>query len=195
MSSVSDIVKRYLSLGDEQEWFEYKRGTAVSDPDEIGEYISALSNATLLAGEPYGYLIWGIHNKTHELTGTAFNYQKDIHNEPFQHYLSRYVSPTIYFQFDEDVLDEKRIVVLSIPAARVVPTEYREVRYIRIGSSKEKLKKYPDRELIRRNPKITRKQMAQELGVSDRTVQRLLNEMPEVQFTGGGRSGHWVINE
>ena len=49
------------------------------------------------------------------------------------------------------------------------------------------------KELISRNPKITREQMAGALGVSLRSVQRLLNEMEDVYFTGGGRSGHWEI--
>ena len=146
MSTVSDIIKKCISLGDEPEWFEYKQGTAVSDADTIGQYISALSNAAVLAGEPEGYMIWGVHNKTHELTGTKFNYQKDINNEPFQHYLSRYVSPAIFFRFDEEMMEGKRVVVLTVPAARIVPTSYKDERYIRIGSSKEKLKKYPDRE-------------------------------------------------
>ena len=35
---------------------------------------------------------------------------------------------------------------MTIPAARIVPTEFKEVRYIRIDSSKEKHKRYPDRE-------------------------------------------------
>ena len=146
MSTVADIVGRCISLEDEREWFEFKQSTAVSKPDDIGEYISALSNAAAIAGEPEGYMIWGVHNKTHELTGTKFNYQKDVNNEPFQHYLSRYVTPTIYFRFDEDIIDGKRVVVLTIPAARIVPTSYMDVRYIRIGSSKEKISKYPDRE-------------------------------------------------
>ena len=43
-------------------------------------------------------------------------------------------------------MDGKRVVVLFVPAARIVPTAYREERYIRIGSSKENLKRYPDTE-------------------------------------------------
>ena len=43
-------------------------------------------------------------------------------------------------------MEGKRTVVLTIPVARIVPTAYREERWIRIGSSKEKLRKYPDRE-------------------------------------------------
>ena len=144
MSYVTDIVNRCLSYGDEAEWFEFK--DSLYKPDDIGEYISALSNAAIMAGEAFGYLIWGIDNKTHELTDTKFNFQKDINNEPFQHYLSRKVSPSIYFHFDEDIMEGKRVVLLTIPAARIVPTEYMDVRYIRIGSSKENIKKHPDRE-------------------------------------------------
>ena len=62
MSEVMDIVNMCISLGDEPEWFEYKKGTAVSKPDEVGEYISALSNAAALAGKAFGYMIWGVHN-------------------------------------------------------------------------------------------------------------------------------------
>ena len=144
MDPISDIVKRCISLGDENEWFEFKDN--IYKPDDIGEYISALSNAALMAGEPYGYLIWGIDNKSHKLTNTKFNFQKDYDGEPLQHYLSRNISPAIYFRFDESFLDGNRVVVLSIPAARIIPTEYKEVRYIRIGSSKENIRKHPDRE-------------------------------------------------
>ena len=146
MGNIADIITRCRSLGDETEWFEYKQGDAVNNADDIGEYISALSNGAAMQGESFGYLIWGIDNDTHKYTNTKFNYQKDVNHEPFQHYLSRYVTPTIYFHFEEENIKGNRVVLLSIPAARIVPTAYKDVRYIRIGSSKEKLKKYPDRE-------------------------------------------------
>ncbi len=38
------------------------------------------------------------------------------------------------------------MVVLVIPAAKIIPTSFSEERYIRIGSSKEKLRKYPEKE-------------------------------------------------
>ena len=49
------------------------------------------------------------------------------------------------------------------------------------------------RNMILQNKKTTRKQMADSLGVSERSIQRILNTMPDVRFTGGGRSGHWEI--
>lgn len=51
------------------------------------------------------------------------------------------------------------------------------------------------KKMIVQNQKVTRKQMAAALGISERSVQRLLNAMPEVRFTGGGRSGHWEIKD
>ena len=49
------------------------------------------------------------------------------------------------------------------------------------------------KEMIIRNPKTTRKQMASVLRISERSVQRLLNTTEEIHFTGGGRNGHWEI--
>ena len=106
MDTIAEIVKKCISFGDEKEWFEFK--DSINKPDDIGEYISALSNAALMAGEPSGYLIWGIVNKSHDFTNTKFNYQKDYNGEPFQHYLSRNLSPAIYFHFEEDFIEGLR---------------------------------------------------------------------------------------
>ena len=144
MSVVTDVLDRCLSFQDEPEWFDFK--DSYFDRDGIGQYISALSNAAALEGEPFGYLIWGIDDKTHEYTNTKVRYQKDVNNEPFQHYLARNINPALYFHFDEDVINGNRVVVLTIPAARTIPTEFMGIRYIRIGSSKENIKKHPDRE-------------------------------------------------
>ena len=44
------------------------------------------------------------------------------------------------------MIEGNRVVVLRIPAAHTVPTAYKAIRYLRIGSSKVNLNKYPDRE-------------------------------------------------
>ena len=146
MGYVADVVNRCLSYDDETEWFEYKKDTAVSEPDKIGEYISALSNGAVMNGEPFGYMIWGIHNTTHEIVGTKFNYTKDLKDGPFLQYLNRNVDPAIYFHFEEDFINGNRVVVLTIPAARIVPTSFKRERYIRVGSSKVNIRDVPERE-------------------------------------------------
>ena len=61
-------------------------------------------------------------------------------------YLARNVKPSIYIDFDEELMDGKRIVLLTIPAARTFPTSYQGERYVRIGSSKENVRKHPEAE-------------------------------------------------
>ena len=69
-----------------------------------------------------------------------------MNHEPLKHYLARQFSPDINFTFEEQLIEGKRIVLLTIPAAKNVPTSYARERYIRIGSSKENLRKYPEKE-------------------------------------------------
>jgi len=63
-------VKSLLFLTKETEWVEFKLNQA--DPQEIGEYISALSNSAALHHEINGYIVWGIENRTRKIVGTNF---------------------------------------------------------------------------------------------------------------------------
>lgn len=49
--------------------------------------------------------------------------------------------------------------------------------------------------MIKTNNKITRKQIASELSVSLRTVQRMLNSIKGLKYIGSGRGGHWEYDE
>lgn len=90
--------------------------------------------------------MWGITNDTHEVVGTNFDYSVDVKNEPLEHYLARQIFPDNSFSFHDITLDGKRVVVLEIPAAVKVPTGFNNNRYLRIGSSKVNLSRYPERE-------------------------------------------------
>ena len=126
----------------ECEFVEYK--DSYRDNDEIGEYISAISNGAALRKQEFGYLIWGVNNKTRELTDSKFNYEKEVNGgENYAHYLSRNLNPRIDVDFKEEDFDGNRVVYLEIPAADDVITEYKNVRYIRVGSSKEEMRRFP----------------------------------------------------
>lgn len=114
--------------------------------EQVGEYISSLSNSATILGREFAYMIWGISNTNHEIVGTTLNYEIEINNEPLKHYLARNLSPSINFYFLETHINNKRIVVLVIPSAKIVPTAYKDIRYIRIGPNKENLKRFPERE-------------------------------------------------
>ena len=116
-------------------------------PDDIGTYISGLSNSAAMLGREESYVFFGVDDKTHEIKGTTFNQNEFVNgNEPLLHYLVRQLSPSVAFYFEEMKVDSKRIVALVIPAAKTVLTGFKDIRYIRIGSSREKLSKYPQRE-------------------------------------------------
>jgi predicted HTH transcriptional regulator len=63
------ILSDLRSLPAETEWLEFKSNNA----QEIGEYISALSNAACIHNEEFGYLVFGVDDKTHRIIGTKFS--------------------------------------------------------------------------------------------------------------------------
>lgn len=144
MKNVKEIVWELKEYETEKEWFEFKVNWY--EPNELGQYISAMSNSAAIEGRKNAYLVWGIDDKTHEVVGTAFHYDIDVKNEPLKHFLARQLTPDLNFTFSEGRIDGERVVLLTIPAAKTVPTAFDKVRYIRIGSSKERIEKYPERE-------------------------------------------------
>lgn len=142
---VKKIVPELCTYNDEQEWFEFKVNWF--EPQALGEYVSAMSNAAAYHGKKYAFFVWGVNNETHEIEGTDFNQYCDYKKEPYQNYLARNLSPSVNFSFDEDMIEGRRVVLLTIPAAAELPTAFNDSRYIRIGSSKCKLRDYPKREV------------------------------------------------
>jgi len=140
-----ELLLEIINNNDEREWVEFKTNyPAEKHAQDIGEYISALSNSATLHKQNYAYMIWGVENNTRKILGTDFKYDLDINgSEVFKHYLARNLEPRISFKFEEVYIDDKRLVALIIPATKDVITEFNHERFIRIGSSKEKLKKFP----------------------------------------------------
>lgn len=99
-----------------------------------------------MRGKRHAYFAWGIDDVTHEIKGTNFNCNQDVKNEPLKHYLARRLSPDINFTFEDAMVEGKKLVLLTMPAAKSIPTSYARERYIRIGSSEENLRKYPEKE-------------------------------------------------
>ena len=130
--NIEKLVLDLCAYDDEQEWFEFKENWF--QPEVLGEYISALSNAAAFHYKQQAYFVWGVNDETHEIVGTTFNQYCDHNKEPYQNFLARNLSPSINFLFEEEIIDGKRVVVLVIPAAEEIPTAFKEKRYIRYGS-------------------------------------------------------------
>ena len=100
MIDLKEIFFDCVSCSDEYEWFEFKSNHV--SPDDIGTYISALSNSAAMLGREDSYVFFGVDDKTHEIKGTTFNQNESVNgNEPLQHYLARQLSPSVAFYFEE----------------------------------------------------------------------------------------------
>lgn len=140
-----ETFEQLIKLPSETEWVEFKLNKA--DPKEIGEYISAISNATALHHKDAGYIVWGVRDQSHEVAGTRFRpRQAKVGNEELENWLVRLLNPRIHFTIHEFDYDNKPIVLFEIPPAIHTPISFKEAKYIRIGSYKKKLKDYPEKE-------------------------------------------------
>ncbi len=139
------LLANLLKIPGECEWIEFKENN--DSPEMIGETVSALSNGARLKGEPYGYLVWGIRDGTHDVDGTTFrpeNARKG--NEALEHWLVRSLTPRMDLRFMPFNSAGLPMVILEIPAALHMPVQFAGQEYIRIGSVKKPLKEYPEKE-------------------------------------------------
>ena len=139
------IIDRLMKLPKECEWAEFKMN--VKTEEEIGKYISALSNGAYLQNEYYGYLVFGIDDTTLLPVGTAF--KPSLHkvgNEELENWLLQRLSPRIEITIFETNYQDKFISIFQIQAAHGQPTCFSYHDYIRIGSITRSLKDFPEKE-------------------------------------------------
>ena len=64
-NELTELLEELTASPVETEWIEFKMGKGSITDEEIGEYISAMSNGATVKNKPFGYLIWGVENKIH----------------------------------------------------------------------------------------------------------------------------------
>lgn len=112
--NLTAVVSELRSYSFEKEWFELKENWL--QPVQLGEYVSAISNSAAMLGREYGYFVWGVSNEEgHELTGTSFDPDCEVNQEPLKHFLARQLEPSVDFDFFEGKVGGKRVVVLRVP--------------------------------------------------------------------------------
>ena len=139
------LVRELCKLPHETEWLEFKVNHR--EPKAVGEYVSALSNAAALHDKVHAYILWGIANGTHDIVGTDFSPAiAKKGNEPLETWLLRLMRPRIDFRFHEVMIDGKRVVIMEINRATHHPVAFEGVEFFRAGSTRRKLKDYPEKE-------------------------------------------------
>lgn len=130
---------------EESEWLEFKENN--TNPEDIGEYISALSNSACLHDKESAYLVYGVKDNSKVLVGTSFFPEKETKgNMPLSAWLARNLSPRIDFRIEELDYNGLHIVCFVIPAADQGPVRFYGKEFIRLGSCKQNLKDYPEKE-------------------------------------------------
>lgn len=136
--------KQKVECKKENRYLEFKSN--YQTVEKLGSYISALSNGACLDGQDYGYLYFGVQDKTLKIKGTTFDSGMIVKkNQILEVYLRRFVSPKIPFEIIPfNYYGKERIVVFRIPSAASEPTCYDQVPYIRVESATVDLRPYSD---------------------------------------------------
>ncbi len=134
-----------LALPAETEWVEFKHNN--DNPQEIGEYVSALANGAALHGKACGYFVWGIEDGTHRVVGTAFRPRRArVGNEELENWLLQKLTPRVDFTIHEFTMEGQSVVLFIVQAANSAPVRFGGEAFIRVGSYKKKLKDFPEKE-------------------------------------------------
>ncbi|MDP2832275.1 MAG: ATP-binding protein [Pseudomonadota bacterium] len=142
---LAGLVRELCKQPAETEWLEFKHNNA--EPQEIGEYLSALANSAALCGKAFAYLVWGVEDATHALVGTSFVPQAArVGGEELENWLLRSLSPKIHFRFYPVVVEGHALVLLEIGRAFRHPVQFQNQEFIRVGSYKKRLKDFPEKE-------------------------------------------------
>ena len=120
----------------ENEVVEFKKAENNFDFDDLGKYFSALSNEANLRDKDFGWLVFGVQDKTREILGTTYkNGMKSLQKLKYdlsQHTTDRNTFRDIY----ELEVEGKRVLMFQIPAApRGIPMAWQGHFYARRGES------------------------------------------------------------
>jgi ATP-dependent DNA helicase RecG len=110
------LLDRLLREPGENAWLEFKVNNA--DLREIGEYVSALANAAMLAGRDQAFLVFGIENKTKRRVGTTVRLSElKQGNENLANWLSRLLEPRLVLDMADFECDGLPFAIIGIDPA------------------------------------------------------------------------------
>jgi ATP-dependent DNA helicase RecG len=145
-AELTALLDRLRAEPRETEWLEFKANRY--EPQALGEYLSALANSACLQGRPRGYLAFGIEDGSHAVVGTAFDPQADKGKgeQLLPLWLSLGLRPNVGFEIHSFTYQGARVVLFEVRPAFDRPVEFYGTAYVRDGTSKTELSKYPEKE-------------------------------------------------
>ena len=138
MKDLKKLLENLLKKG-ECEYVEFKKNyNLFKDKFDFFEYYSALSNSATMAGEDFGYLVFGVDDEVN-VCGTVVN--KDEKNLKIQ--ISNYFGNSHDFEIFKLEYKEKNITIYKIPCAKGKLAQYKNKKdlmaWYRVGSHNDNL--------------------------------------------------------
>lgn len=145
-AELAALLDRLRAEPREAEWLEFKANR--HEPQVLGEYLSALANSACLLGLPRGYLVFGIEDGSHAVVGTTFDPQAERGKgeQLLPLWLSLGLQPNVGFEIHAFTYHGQRVVLFEVHPAFDRPVKFYGTAYVRDGTSKTELTKYPEKE-------------------------------------------------
>ena len=145
-------LREFCALPGETEWLEFKEANDNFKTHEIGKYFSALSNESNLHDRKFGWLIFGVNDKSKKIVGTTYRENKNRLNSLKNQIGGNITNRISFTEIHELFLSEGRVLMFQIPPApRGIPVSWKGHFYGREGESLSPLGE--KHEIIRRQRK------------------------------------------
>ncbi len=145
------LLDRLRAEPHESEWLEFKANRF--EPQALGDYLSALANSACILGKPRAYLVFGIEDGSHAVVGTRFDPGAETvkgkegkNNQLLPLWLSLGLHPNTGFEIHPFSYQGQQVVLFEIHPAFDQPVRFYGKAYIRDGSSKTELARYPEKQ-------------------------------------------------
>lgn len=130
---LSSILTELLKTS-ESECIEFKAAKEHYDIDKLGKYFSAIANEATLSEKQYGWIIFGIDDKTHHVLGTNFCNNSNFNKLKKQ--ISDNTTDNVSFiEIYCLMYQGKQIIMFQVPAAVGTPIKWKKIAYGRDGES------------------------------------------------------------
>ena len=120
----------------EDEVVEFKKAENNFDFDDLGKYYSALSNEANLREKAFAWIVFGVHDKTREITGTSFKNSTKSLQKLKQDLSQHTIDNNTFREIHELEVEGKRVLLFQIAATpRGIPMAWKGHFYGRNGES------------------------------------------------------------
>lgn len=135
-TEIYGILEQLLNLPAETEVVEFKKAANGFGDQELGQYFSALSNEANLRDKPCAWIVFGVENKTHEVTGSNYKRSRAALDAVKKMIADQTTDRITFKEIYTLEYEGKRVIMFEIaPAPHGIPVAYKGHYYGREGDS------------------------------------------------------------